>query len=54
MLAFIYFFILALNVVAVVLTYHCLGKQIDRKSKGIFIIVAIAIMYIGLLQKILN
>lgn len=45
MLAFIYIFILALNVVAVVLTYHCLGKQIDRKSKGIFIIVAIAIIY---------
>lgn len=37
--------ILALNIVAIFLTYHFLGKEMDKKSKGIFIIVGIAIIY---------
>lgn len=45
MLAFIYFCILILNIVAILLSYHFLGKDMDKKSKGIFILVAIAIMY---------
>ena len=45
MLAFIYICILILNIVAILLTYHFLGKEIDKKSKGIFIIVGVAIIY---------
>lgn len=45
MLVFIYLCILLLNLVAITLTYHCLGKNMDKKEKGIFIIVGIAIMY---------
>ena len=45
MLAFIYICILLLNIVAILLTYHFLGKDMDKKSKGIFIVVAIAVMY---------
>lgn len=37
--------ILALNLVAVFLTYHFLGKEMDKKEKGIFIIVGIAVIY---------
>ncbi len=46
MLAFIYICILILNVVAVLLTYHFLGKEMDKKSKGIFIVVGIAVIYL--------
>lgn len=46
MLVFIYFFILLVNVVAIALNYHFLGKDMDKKSKGIFIVIGIAIMYI--------
>lgn len=46
MLVFIYFFILLVNVVAITLNYHFLGKDMDKKSKGIFIVIGIAIMYI--------
>lgn len=46
MLVFIYICILLLNLVAVLLTYHCLGKDMDKKTKGIFIIIGIAVMYI--------
>ena len=42
---FIYLCILVLNVVAVLITLHFLGKGMDKKAKGIFIIVGIAIMY---------
>lgn len=45
MIIFIYICILAINLVAVFLTYHFLGKQIDKKTKGIFIIVGIAVIY---------
>lgn len=45
MIAFIYICILILNVVAILLTYHFLGKEMDKKSKGIFIIVGIAVIY---------
>lgn len=45
MIIFIYACILALNLVAVFLTYHFLGKEMDKKTKGIFIIVGIAIIY---------
>lgn len=45
MIIFIYACILALNLVAVFLTYHFLGKEMDKKSKGIFIVVGIAIIY---------
>lgn len=37
--------ILALNLVAIFLTYHFLGKEIDKKTKGIFIIIGIAVIY---------
>lgn len=37
--------ILALNIVAIFLTYHFLGREMDKKSKGIFIIVGIAFIY---------
>ncbi len=46
MLVFIYICILLLNLVAVLLTYHCLGKDMDKRAKGIFIVVGIAVMYI--------
>lgn len=45
MIAFIYICILILNVVAVLLTYHFLGKDMDKKSKGIFIIIGVAVIY---------
>lgn len=45
MIIFIYMCILALNLVAIFLTYHFLGKEIEKKTKGIFIIVGIAIIY---------
>ena len=45
MIIFIYACILALNLVAIFLTYYFLGKEMDKKSKGIFIIVGIAIIY---------
>ena len=45
MIVFIYTCILALNLIAVLLTYHFLGKEMDKKSKGIFIVVGIAIIY---------
>ncbi|MCI9087484.1 MAG: hypothetical protein HFJ32_02865 [Clostridia bacterium] len=45
MVIFIYICILALNLVAIFLTYHFLGKEIDKKAKGIFIIVGIAVIY---------
>lgn len=45
MIIFIYVCILALNLVAVFLTYHFLGKEMDKKEKGIFIIVGIAVIY---------
>ena len=45
MIVFIYICILALNVVAVFLTYHFLGKDMDKKSKGIFIIIGVAVIY---------
>ena len=46
MIIFIYMCILALNLVAIFLTYHFLGKEMDKKAKGIFIIIGIAIIYI--------
>lgn len=46
MLTFIYICILVLNIVAVLLTYYFLGKEMDKKSKGIFIIVGVAIIYL--------
>ena len=46
MLVFIYLCILLLNVVAILLTYHCLGKEMDKKSKGIFIVIGIAVIYL--------
>ncbi len=46
MSVFIYICILLLNVVAVLLTYHCLGKDMDKKSKGIFIIIGVAALYL--------
>lgn len=46
MLAFIYIFILILNVVSILLTYHFLGKDMDKKSKGIFIVIGIAFIYL--------
>lgn len=45
MIIFIYMCILALNLVAIFLTYYFLGKEIDKKTKGIFIIVGIAVIY---------
>ena len=45
MIVFIYLCILALNLVAIILTYYCLGKDIEKKSKGIFIIIGIAVVY---------
>ena len=45
MIIFIYICILALNVVAFFLTYHFLGKDMDKKSKGIFIIIGVAVIY---------
>lgn len=45
MILFIYACILALNLVAIFLTYHFLGREIDKKTKGIFIIVGIAVIY---------
>ncbi|MCI9246516.1 MAG: hypothetical protein HFJ30_05275 [Clostridia bacterium] len=45
MIIFIYMCILALNIVAMFLTYHFLGKEMDKKTKGIFIIVGIAFIY---------
>ena len=46
MLAFIYICILILNIVAVLLIYHFLWKGLDKKTKGIFIIVGIAAIYL--------
>ena len=37
--------ILVLNLVAIFLTYHFLGKEMDKKTKGIFIIIGIAVIY---------
>lgn len=45
MIVFIYACILSLNLIAILLTYHFLGKEMDKKSKGIFIIVGIAVIY---------
>lgn len=45
MVIFIYMCILVLNLVAIFLTYHFLGKEMEKKSKGIFIIIGIAIIY---------
>ena len=45
MIIFIYACILALNLVAVFLTSHFLGKGIDKKTKGIFIVVGVATIY---------
>ena len=45
MIIFIYMCILALNLVAIFLTYHFLGKEMEKKAKGIFIIVGIAVIY---------
>ena len=45
MILFIYACILALNLVAIFLTYYFLGKEMDKKTKGIFIIVGIAVIY---------
>lgn len=46
MIAFIYIGILILNIVAILLTYKVLGKDMDKKSKGIFIAVGIAVIYL--------
>ena len=46
MLAFIYICILLLNIVAILLTYHFLGKDMDKKSKGIFIVVYALVTFI--------
>ena len=43
-MTFILFFILVLNVVAIVLTYHCLTNM-EQKDKIVFIAVGIAIIY---------
>ena len=45
MLAFIYIFILIINIVSIVLVYHFLGKELEQKTKWIFIIIGTAIMY---------
>lgn len=45
MLAFIYIFILILNAVSILLMYHFLGKELDKKTKWIFIIIGTAIVY---------
>ena len=45
MMAIFLMFILIMNVVAIVLTYHCLA-DLTKKEKFIFIAVGIAIMYI--------
>ncbi len=42
---FIIFFAILLNVVAIVLLYHCL-PDLEKKEKIIFIVVGIAVMYI--------
>lgn len=41
----ILFFILILNIVAIILTYHCLS-DLEQKEKMIFIAVGIALMYV--------
>ena len=46
MLAFIYIFILILNVVSIILTYHFLGKSMEKKAKWIFIVIGVAINYL--------
>lgn len=46
MLLFIYICILALNAVAVILTYHFLGNESTKKERWIFIAVGIAILYL--------
>ena len=45
MLAFIYIFILIINIVSIVLVYHFLGKELEQKTKWIFIIIGTAVMY---------
>ena len=45
MLAFIYIFILIINIVSIVLVYNFLGKELEQKTKWIFIIIGTAIMY---------
>lgn len=45
MVLFIYFCILALNIVAILVNYRFLGT-IDKKEKIIFIVIGIAIMYL--------
>ncbi len=42
---FIYICILGINLIAVFLTYHFLGKDMDKKQKGIFIVVGVAVIY---------
>ena len=42
---FIYFCILALNILTVFLTYKFLGNDTEKKEKWIFVIVGFAIMY---------
>ena len=42
---FIYLCILFLNIISIVLIYNFLGKTINKRNKGIFIIVGTAIMY---------
>ncbi len=46
MLLFIYVCIFILNLVAILLTYRFLGNELEKKEKGIFIIVGIAVMYL--------
>lgn len=46
MLLFIYLCIFILNAIAILLTYRFLGNQMEKKEKGIFIIIGIALMYI--------
>lgn len=43
---FIYFCILALNVVAIFMTYKFLGASMEKKEKFIFIVIGMAVMYL--------
>lgn len=46
MIIFIYFCILALNLVTIFLTYRFLGTEFEKKEKWIFVIVGMALMYV--------
>ncbi len=46
MLLFIYICIFILNAVAILLTYRFLGNDLEKKEKGIFIVVGVALMYL--------